>query len=139
MNEIDGKMIGLLERMLDVSTKRQALIAGNIANVDTPGYQTRDLDFESAMKAAVGEEERPAAEMVTTEPGHLQGTASLPLEGYEFEPSGLPRRNDLNNVSIDREMLSLAKTAGRYNVAIELIRKRIALLKYAIMDGRSGS
>ena len=57
---------------------------------------------------------------------------------FEYEPTGLARRNDLNNVSVDREMLALAQSAGRYSTAIELLRRRFALLRYAIMDGRSG-
>ena len=138
MSVIDGSMIKLLERMLDVSTKRESAISSNIANIDTPGYQTKDVDFEEAMKAADGMLQKRGLGLETTEQGHLGGSNDASLAQFEFEPSGLTRRNDLNNVSIDREMLALATTAGRYGAAIELIRKRFALIKYAVMDGRSG-
>lgn len=138
MNTIDDPMTGLLEKLLDVSSRRQMLIAGNIANVDTPGYQTRDLDFEAAMRAAAAGTDSGRIQLETTAPGHLAPRQDTSLLRFELEPGDLPRRNDLNNVSIDREMLGLAKSSGRYATAIELLRKRFALLKYAIMEGRSG-
>ena len=130
--------MGLLERLLDVATRREAVIASNVANLDTPGYKTRDLDFEEAMKVADGDFSKRALGLETTDPGHLGRSPEAGFAPYEFEPSGLARRNDLNNVSVDREMLALDATAGRYNTAIELLRKRFALIKYAVMDGRSG-
>lgn len=131
-------MIGLLEATLDTASRSQALIASNIANVDTPGYQTRDLDFEAAMQAADRRLSGEGVELEKDALGHLSGDDVTRFASYEFEPGDLPRRNDLNNVSVDREMLALSKTAGRYSVAVELLRKRFALLKYAIMDGRNG-
>ena len=138
MNIVDDKTLGLLESLLDVSARREALNAGNIANVDTPGYQTRDLDFTAAMEAAASGSRAGRVSLETTAPGHLQARGDTGLLRFELEPPDLPRRNDLNNVSIDREMLELARTAGRYGAAIEILRKRFALLAYAVMDGRSG-
>ena len=137
MSGLDGRMVGLLERLLDVASRRQALIGANIANVDTPGYHTRDLDFDRAMAEA----DRGAGaltRLARTEPGHLAGAGDLALAAHEFEPRGLARRNDLNNVSIDREMLALTRTAGKYTAAVEILRKRFALLRYALTEGRTG-
>jgi flagellar basal-body rod protein FlgB len=138
MSGVDAKMVGLLERLLDVASHRQSLIAANIANVDTPGYYTRDLDFEKAMAVADRALEGRGPRLEGLRPGHLPGPGALDLASYEFEPSGLVRRNDLNNVSVDREMLALARTAGRYSAAVEILRKRFALLRYALTEGRSG-
>lgn len=133
MTRIDSTS-DLLESLLDVATRRQALVAANVANADTPGYTTRDLDFRRAMEAA--DERARSFGFATTSPDHLPAGDGSELQGFEYLPSGLARRNDLNNVSMDREMLSLAWTAGRYSVAVELLRKRLALLRYAISDGR---
>lgn len=139
MNGIDAKIGGLLEAVLDTSSRREALIASNVANVDTPGYQTRDLDFESAMEQIDRRHDAPSIGLARTDPSHLAPPQDVVrFAGFEFEPTDLARRNDLNNVSVDREMLALAKSAGRYSTAIELLRRRFALLRYAIMDGRSG-
>lgn len=126
----------LLESLLDVATRRQSLVASNIANMDTPGYTTRDVDFERALASA--DIRSNEIVQVATSPAHLGGTPSPTLASFEYEPGGLARRNDLNNVSVDREMLALSWTSGRYNTAIELLRKRFALLRYAILDGRGG-
>jgi flagellar basal-body rod protein FlgB len=126
----------LLESVLDVATRRQSLVASNVANMDTPGYSTRDIDFQRALATAAG----GSGELLQarTSPMHLGGGRSTSLARFEFEPGGLARRNDLNNVSVDREMLALSSTSGRYNTAIEILRKRFALLTYAILDGRGG-
>ena len=137
MTKIDSTS-DLLERLLDVATRRQALVAANVANVDTPGYVTRDLDFNRAMEEA--DAQSASFDIERTSPGHLGGDDRLPeLALFEFEPEGLPRRNDLNNVSMDRELMNLAATAGKYSTAVELLRKRFALLRYALTDGRNGA
>ena len=126
----------LLESLLDVATRRHSLVASNIANMDTPGYTTRDLDFERAL--ATADDRSNEIIQARTSPEHLGGASSGTLVSFEYAPDGLARRNDLNNVSVDREMLALSWTSGRYNTAIELLRKRFALLRYAILDGRGG-
>ncbi len=138
MRSVDEATAALLESLLDVAARRQSLLSANIANVDTPGYQTRDLDFERAMAAADRASALPQARIGRTDPAHLPGPGSPPLDGFESVLRDLPRRNDQNNVSVDREMLALARTAGRYTTTIELLRKRFALLRYAIQDGRGG-
>jgi flagellar basal-body rod protein FlgB len=140
MGEIDGNVTGLLGRMLDVASRKQALVASNIANVDTPGYSTKDIDFKAAMKAAKTEQDR---QMLIGDPefpdqGLQAGFAPASTGMFDYEPEDLPRRNDLNNVSLDREMLGLAQSAGRYSTGIELLKKRFAMIRYALQDGRSG-
>ena len=135
MSGIDGRMIGMLEKVLDVSSRRETLIASNVANIDTPGYQTKDIHFQEAMREADAGIAKRSVGLETTAPGHLGAKRHEDLARFEYEPGDLPRRNDLNNVSIDREMLELSKMAGTYNATIELIKKRFALIKYAVMGG----
>jgi flagellar basal-body rod protein FlgB len=101
-----------LERYMDLVSARQKLVASNIANADTPGYKTRDLDFQSAMAGAP-----PAA----------------------VEVPGLKVKNDGNNVSLDREARLLAENALRFNVASELARSEIRTIRAAIQEGASGA
>jgi len=135
MNGIDARMTDLLERVLDVASKRETLIASNVANIDTPGYQTKDIDFHEAMLEADAGIAKRSVGLEATAPGHLGAKSHVDLGSFEYEPGDLPRRNDLNNVSIDREMLEMSKTSGKYNVTIELLKKRFALIKYAITGG----
>jgi flagellar basal-body rod protein FlgB len=104
-----------LERYLDVLSARQRLVASNIANADTPGYKTQDLDFQGEFRNLI------------------QGGSP-----HAVEVSGLQTRNDGNNVNLDREARLLAENALRFNVASNLMRSQISMVRSAIKEGRSG-
>jgi flagellar basal-body rod protein FlgB len=103
-----------LGNFLSYLTRRQEVIASNIANADTPGYKTRDVRAPSAFSDVFQE-------------------ASSPVE----EAADLPIRNDGNNVSMDREARLLTENTMRFNLAAQLIRGQIRDLKSAIEEGRS--
>ena len=103
-----------IEHYMDLLAQRQKLVASNIANVDTPGYRTKDLDFQfEYMSLAQG------------------------AQPNVVEPSGLTVKNDGNNVSLDRESRLLAENALRFNVASTLVRNELRTLKKAIDEGKS--
>lgn len=101
-----------LERYLDVLSARQKLVSSNIANADTPGYKTKDLDFQSEFRAA------------------MRGLSPQPME-----IGGLPVRNDGNNVSMDREARLLAENAMHFNIASNLLRSQLQAVRAAIQSG----
>src|ERR1039458_8241698 len=90
-NSMLDRVAGQLERYMDLLSARQKLVASNIANADTPGYQTRDIDFQSEFQSALG---RPP---------------------QTVEATGLQMKNDGNNVNLDRESRLLAENALRFN------------------------
>ncbi len=102
-----------IERYMNLLSARQRLVASNIANADTPGYKTRDIDFQSEVQSALGAP--PAA----------------------VEAPGLKIKNDGNNVSLDRESRLLAENALRFNVASGLMRSTIRMVRAAIEEGRT--
>jgi flagellar basal-body rod protein FlgB len=114
---LDG-LANRIERYMDVLSARQRQVAANIANVDTPGYHTRDLDFQAELQRQIqgGSGVRPAMHEVV----------------------GLPVRNDGNNVSLDREACLLAENALRFNVASNLMRSQVRMVKAAIDEGKNG-
>lgn len=95
---------------------RQKVVASNIANADTPGYKTQDIDFQSELQSAM---------------------SGLPPATTEVQ--GLRVRNDGNNVSLDRESRLLAENAMRFNVATNLLRSQLKLVRTAIDGGSTGS
>jgi len=111
---LDG-IAAKLEHYMDLLAARQRLVASNIANMDTPGYRTRDIDFRHEFLTRV-RGGRPAV----------------------IEVEGLPEKNDGNNVSLDREARLLAENALRFSVASSLLRGEIQLLRKAIQEGRGG-
>jgi flagellar basal-body rod protein FlgB len=114
MSWLDTPNTPTLERFLDLAAERQTLIASNIANVDTPGYRTLDVDFQSELKRA---------EM------------GLGGEPTAREVDGLVERPDGNNVSLDRETLALAETQLRFRTAVDLLRAEFRRLRTAIHEG----
>ena len=104
-------MASELEHYMDLLSARQRLVASNIANADTPGYQTQDIDFQSEFQNAI--------------------SAPQPIA-----VAGLANKNDGNNVSIDRESRLLAENALRFNVAASLLRSQIGSLRSAIKEGQ---
>lgn len=117
-----GRTGVLLERYLDLLTLRQRVTSSNIANADTPGYRAREVDFRQEVLSLLnqGLAQRPSAAITVRE---VWGDAA---------------RNDGNNVSLERELGSLADTQMRFGVAALLLQKKLRGLKSVIQEGRGG-
>jgi flagellar basal-body rod protein FlgB len=98
---------------MDLLSARQKLVASNIANVDTPGYKTRDIDFQFEFMSLVH--------------GAAPNVAEAP---------GLVTKNDGNNVSMDREARLLAENALRFNLASSLMKAQLKMVNSAIQEGK---
>jgi flagellar basal-body rod protein FlgB len=108
------RLSGDIERYMDLLSARQKLVASNIANADTPGYRTEDIDFQSEFANV------------------LSGAPRV------LTVSGLAVKNDGNNVDLDREARLLSENALRFSAASNLMRGQIQLVKSAIKEGQSG-
>ena len=118
MNDVSTPTMNLLEKFLDVTSARHKLIVANMANVDTPGYHTKDLDFRSELtRASAGE-------------GSL-----LPVVRTV---EGLLERPDGNNVSLDREGLLIAETQMQFGLGVQLLQHEFHNLLSAINGGGQG-
>lgn len=100
---------------MDLLSTRQKLVASNIANIDTPGYKTKDIDFQFEFMSLVH--------------GAPPNTVDAP---------GLALKSDGNNVSLDREARLLAENALRFNVASNLMKTQLKLVESAIKEGQTG-
>ena len=121
MSMIDDPAITALTRFLDVNVFRSELVMSNMANIDTPGYRTRDINFSQEMQRAGGN-----------------------LEYASFSPvarsvRGLMERPDGNNVSLERESLLLADTQLSFNLGVQLLRDEFKGILSAINSGNGGS
>jgi flagellar basal-body rod protein FlgB len=118
----DSTMRGLAEAMT-LHQQRHEVLASNLANVETPGYRARELDFEIALKEAfLPDPERPAA-------------GALPTAKV-VEDLGAPARADGNTVDLDLQMIKLSTNGGRYTALAKLLGHRIMLLRSAIEGSR---
>ena len=103
-----------LEQYMNLVSARQKLVASNIANADTPGYQTKDIDFRSEFESQMS-----------------GGSGKLNV----VEVTGLKNKNDGNNVDMDREARLLAENALRFSVAENLAHSQLSTIRTAIEEG----
>ena len=123
----------MISQQLHWLGQRQEVLSQNVANADTPGYQARDLQplaFGDALQQAAL---RPGV----THTGHLLGKTADPaaakvktITPWEVSPDG-------NGVVLEQQMTQLAETQADYQMATELYRKQIAMLKTAIGSNRT--
>jgi len=111
MSVIDTSQLILIERFLDLATVRQSLLVSNIANVDTPGYRTKDIDFAAALKQA---SDPPESQTLGSLLGLNSGSDQLKQDPEVIETQGLAIRNDGNNVNpiLSFEKISLLDSAS---------------------------
>ncbi len=125
----------VLQKSLDLREQRQEVIAGNIANAETPGYAARSFEFEKRLQSVLKTPQQPAR---LTHPKHfpLGGNSIGQVEGTverHPDPSGI---GDSNSVSVEDEMVALSENQIQFETSARLIRRKLQLLKYAVNDGR---
>lgn len=108
---------------------RQGVIAGNIANADTPGYAARDLVASKASGA------RGTFGMVLTQAGHLGQQNTALRTGTVTEDTRFMQQNG-NSVRLDQELLKQQQTSMDYRLMTQLYSKNVQLQQLAIGRGR---
>jgi flagellar basal-body rod protein FlgB len=130
MNEIsDDAIMKALGRQMNLAVAKQVVTTGNLANLDTPGYRTREIDFEQVLAREVGK-----ATLAGTSPAHSTGTAAERVAVKEVD--GLQSRRDGNNVQLDRELLEMTRASGDFSKAQTALAAKFRLIRYAINEGR---
>lgn len=104
-----------LGRYLDLTTEQMKLTAGNMANLDTPGYKTQGFDFEQEF----------SRQLATVGATTLRPAASQDVDGLVTRPDG-------NNVSMDREGIELAKSQLQFRLGVELLKHEYSNVMSAI-------
>jgi len=117
-------LLSMLESYLKLTTAREQAISANMANVDTPGYHTHDINFAGELQNAMRKISNVG-----------NGSESVPLIPASREVHGLLERPDGNNVSLDREGLLMAETQLQYALGIQLIRRQFHQIISAINGG----
>lgn len=132
---ITDRTIATLQKSLDLRSQKQQVIAGNIANADTPGYAARRMSFEENLRRAIKTPEmsghKTNAKHFPIGPSGIsgvQGTITAQKDSVNF--------GDGNTVSVDEEMLDLAENQLLYEASSQILKKKFSMLKFAVSDGR---
>ncbi len=116
MNDItDRSIMSALGRQLTVAVAKQATSAGNLANLDTPGYRAREVAFDDVLNEQIA---GPQPAIQTR------------------ETAGLPSRRDGNTVELDRELLTMSRASADFTAAQTALSAKFRLVRYAINEGK---
>lgn len=112
--QLTTAMADALGQYLDLTSEQMKITAGNMANVDTPGFKTKGIDFAQELSR------------------QLNGSAEEPVQPQVTNVDGLVARPDGNNVSMDREAMQLAKTQLQFRMGVELLKNEYSSVMSAI-------
>jgi len=105
---------------LALRSERQRLLASNIANADTPGYQARDMDFGRALREATASQGAPGS-LLTTQSAHIAPAAGARSEAQKLYATPGQTSLDSNTVDMDRERASFADNTVKYEATLRFI------------------
>ena len=138
---LQSSTLPVLEQVVQFTQARHGVLAGNIANLDTPGYKTRDLSpdqFEKRLKEALeaSRERRhtsPGLAALSMSSGRSPLAEMDPLEDVAESMNSL-LYHDNSNVSIEKQVTEIAKNQGQHNLALSLMTAQFRLLRAAITE-----
>jgi flagellar basal-body rod protein FlgB len=133
----DSSTLPALEQVVNFSQARHNVLAGNIANLDTPGYRTRDIspdEFRTRLKEAIEQNRQP----MTDSPGDtgrlsMEEPAKNPFRAVKESLNSILRHDD-GNVSMEQQIAELSKNQMQHNLAVNLLASQFRLLQAAISE-----
>ncbi|MGB3724248.1 MAG: flagellar basal body rod protein FlgB [Glaciecola sp.] len=126
------KLVGVHHQALQVRTQKMEVIAGNLANANTPGYKARDIDFQKAMKTA---QSQTHSGLVRTNEKHMHGNSRIQSE-IDFRIPNQPDTGDGNTVDTQVERNNFLDTGMRYEAGLTFLTGKFKGMKKALSPGQ---
>ncbi len=124
--------LGVHQAALQVQSKRMEVLADNLANVDTPNYKARDIDFRTALAAASGNSGASSMKLATTNAEHIATSPTADASaGLKYRVPLAPSL-DGNTVDAQQEQAAFAENTVRYQATLTFLTTRIKNLLTAI-------
>jgi flagellar basal-body rod protein FlgB len=116
-------VMNLIEKALNIRTSYHKVISGNIANVETPGYKEKDMDFKKEIDRAVH----------SGMSGNITGGSVEVTENRQND--GLTSI-DGNTVNIEDQIVKLTENQVMYHSLVQVAAKRFSMMKFLISEGK---
>jgi len=132
-NLFDSSTINVLEQVVNFTQSRHNVLAGNIANIDTPGYRVADLpadQFQSRLKEAINQRDRTRQSISL---GNPRSAARDPVHDVSDDIKGILYHDDSNG-GVEWQVAELLKNQGTHNTAIAIMTNQFRLLQAAISE-----
>lgn len=126
------KLMGFHHKAMQVRTHRMEVISGNLANANTPGYKTKDIDFQQAMRSA---QYNQGHSLKRTHEKHLPGSMQGQNE-LQFRIPSQPDTGDGNTVDVQVERNTFLDNGLRYQAGLQFLNGKIKGMKNAIKGGQ---
>lgn len=133
MDKVFDPTIGALNTSLNLRLVNQNVISSNIANADTPGYKAKTVEFEAALRDALGVGTTLPAE--GTSPAHIIHRATDPVNPEIYDDPNGVESLDGNTVDRASEMAKMAENQLLYDASAELLKRKLGMLRYAVSEG----
>jgi flagellar basal-body rod protein FlgB len=129
--------IPVLEQVLNFTEKRHGVLAGNIANIDTPGYKTRDLSpelFQERLQEAIETQHRPVEP--DSESTYATSRPNKQLDAFRKVEESLKGilRHDEVDVSLEEQVNEMVKNQQEHNLAVNIMAAQFRLLRAAVTE-----
>lgn len=136
LNGILSKSFPILEKSLDLRSKRHNLIASNISNMDTPGYKGFDIMVDEEINKMNNRPQKIRLEKTNSMHFPIREIEVDDIEYKENGSSAFSMRGDGNSVNIDNEMTKMAENSLLYSASAQILTKKFAGLKMVIKGGK---
>ena len=136
LNGIFSKSFSILEKSLDLRSKRHNLIASNISNMDTPGYKGFDILVDEEIRKMDNRPQKIRLEKANSMHFPIREIEVDDIEYRENRSSSFSMRGDGNSVNIDNEMTRMAENSLLYSASAQILTKKFAGLKMVIKGGK---
>ena len=141
----DASTLPLLEQVVNFTEARHGVLAGNIANLDTPGYKTRDLSpalFQEQLQEAIEARRQPAPPaydvksfgLITPEDSNHRDKSQLNAFRNVEESMKSILRHDQGDVSMEQQINEILKNQQQHNLAVNIMSAQFRLLRAAITE-----
>ncbi|GFM38140.1 flagellar basal body rod protein FlgB [Desulfovibrio psychrotolerans] len=135
MKSLFSAHIRVTEKVLDMQLQRQNVVMSNMANLKTPGYRARNLEFEEDLQKALNLDSR--GKMTRTASSHMPAVFDPEKFGPEWEKVFKPRVvHGEDQVDLDKEMAKMAKNNMQYNALATVMRGNFEGLTKIITEGQ---
>ena len=133
MADVFDSTVGALNTSLNLRLMNQNVISSNVANADTPGYKAKKMEFESALRDALAVTEELKAKR--QHQNHIIHHDTDPVHPEIYEDPYAEESLDGNTVNRAAEMAELAKNQILYDASVEMLKRKLGMVKYAIAEG----
>jgi flagellar basal-body rod protein FlgB len=110
-------LLDLIGKALSVRTAYHKVIAGNIANADTPGFKEKDVDFKKQLE------------------GQMTYSRGVQIEETAEEPFGFAALDE-NTVNMENQVMKLTENSMYYDALVQTLSKKFSLMRYIINGGK---